>query len=168
MSRTEIYVVGDQVCEQVGFTENAWRGAMYVWHDIAKRYFGLAGFPSFDESMMHRIWNAGNEKPITLVEKVVLASTMDRVTVKHSDLNRLADLFDEYAKSHPNSSIGQQSEIIKAVAASGKYDGLKLAWCQTSVCEFHFKPDYDDDDNPSFNSLSDAWDLFEQIDSTDN
>lgn len=51
MSCTEIYVIGENHCEYQGECKNAWRGAMYVWNDVAKRYFGLEGFPSFDLAM---------------------------------------------------------------------------------------------------------------------
>lgn len=164
MSSTEIYAVTPNSCQDIANIRNAWRGAMYVWNDIAKRYFGLQSFPHFDEKMAKRIWNAGNEKPLILSERIVLASTMDRVTVKSSDAKRLCDAFDEYAAAHPNSSIGEQSEVIKNYQFG---DGEKIAWCQTNVCEFQFSPEYDEEENPTYNDLSSSWDLFEQIDETE-
>lgn len=162
MSSTEIYLVSKASCDKAGETRNAWRGAMYVWSDIAKRYFGLDSFPMFDESMMRRIWNAGNEKPLSDAEKIVLASTMDNVVVKVSDKQRLIDAFDEYAKAHPDSSIGEQSDLIKEHDVG---DNEFIAWCQTTVSEFNFEPECDEDGEiVSYNDLSNAWDLFEQFD----
>jgi len=44
MSRTEIYLLEPDEYELLEF-KNAWRGAMYVWNDIAKRYCGFERFP---------------------------------------------------------------------------------------------------------------------------
>ena len=157
MSCTEIYSVGENHCEYLGETKNAWRGAMYVWNSIAQKYFGLDGFPIFDDSMQKRIWNADNEHDLPEHEKIVLASTMDSVVVKKSDIGKLVTAFEQYAIEHPNSSIGEQLEIIKH---SNLEDGHMIAWLQTSVSEFCFAPDYDDDENPIYNDLSSAWSLF--------
>lgn len=162
MSYTEIYVIGDEYCSQEGETKNAWRSAMYVWDQIAKKYFGLEGFPFFDEDLQRRIWNAGNEHKLTSHELIVLASTMDKVTVKAKDLPRLIEAFEAYSKEHPNSSIGEQAEIIKNLGLSKQH---KIAWCQTTVSSFCFSPEYDEDeDKYTYSDLDGAWDLFEQVD----
>lgn len=56
-----------------------------------------------------------------------------------SDSHRLLEAFDLYAEKHPNSSIGEQAEIIRAANIAA---GEKIAWCQTSVCSFDFDPEY--------------------------
>ncbi|APF79512.1 hypothetical protein [Vibrio cholerae] len=161
MSCTEIYSISDKHCYHLGETQNAWRGAMYVWNQIAQKYFGLEGFPHFDENMRKRVWNANNEHQLTDAEIIVLASTMDRVMVKVADVPRLIKAFEEYGKEHPNSSIGEQAEIIKASELSP--EGF-IAWCQTSVTSFHFEPTYiEENDECVYHDLSDGWDLFEQF-----
>lgn len=161
MSYTEIYSISASHCSELGETQNAWRGAMYVWNQIAIKYFGLEGFPHFDEQMRRRIWNASNEHQLTDAEIIVLASTMDRVIVKANDIPRLVSSFEEYAKEHPNSSLGEQAEIIKSSQfAPEDY----IAWCQTSVTSFHFLPAYiESKDEYVYHDLSDGWDLFEQF-----
>lgn len=167
MSYTEIYTVGKDHCKKIGETRNAFRGAMYVWNHIAQQYFGLELFPSFDEELQRRIWNANNEHPLTDDEIIVLASTMDRVVVDYKDVDRLVSAFGAYAAKHPNSSFGEQAEIIKQADIQ---PGQKIAWCQTTVGEFLFAPVYEEDDETGeetecrFDDLSTAWDLFEQFD----
>ncbi len=170
MSSTEIYAVGENYCSFIGETKNAWRGAMYVWDDIARRYFNLECFPSFgNDDIKKIIWNAGNEHDLTEHELIVLASTMDRVVFSYKDLDRLTDAFDKYYEEHKNSSIGDQSKIIKRCDLTSD---KKIAWNQTSINEFQFSPDYYEDENGEeiiiYNDLSGAWDLFEQLDSIRN
>ncbi len=134
MSTTMIYAVKqDEEPIFIGECRNAFRGAMYVWNDISKRYFGLDGFPHFNEEMQRRVWNAGNEKPLTNPELIVLSSTMDRATVSKSAIDELLSAFDEYGNEHGNSSITEQAEVIR-----GHIDkipsGYSVAWIQTSVC----------------------------------
>ena len=165
MSQTEIYSVGHNHCELIGEVSNAFRGAMYVWSQIAKKYFSLEYFPTFDEGLQSRIWNAQNEHPLTEAEVTVLTSTMDNVVVKSSDVPRLVKAFEEYAQDNPHSSLGEQAELIKSAELE---DNQYVAWCQTSVCDFAFSPEIKDDDTLTYNDLSNAWDLFDQIDDKDD
>ncbi len=68
MSYTEIFSISASHCHSLGETKNAWRGAMYVWNQIAQKYFGLDSFPSFDADMQKRVWNANNEHQLTDAE----------------------------------------------------------------------------------------------------
>lgn len=170
MSCTEIYCVGKNHCSAIGTTQNAWLGAMYVWNDIAKRYFDLEHFPSFysgGEEMAKRVWNAHKEHELPEHEQIVLSVTMDRVLVKADDLERLISAFEKYGQEHPNSSYKEQAEVIKAAVERGDVNSPNfIAFNQTSVCSFHFDIiDYDENDNPIFHDLEDGWDLFEQVDS---
>lgn len=132
MSYTEIYVLGENPYH-AGETQNAWRGAMYVWNQIAIDYFGLQSFPTFDEDMQWKIWNAQKHHEIKDFERVVLASTMDNAVLKGSDAKALVEHFRKYAEAHPNSSIGEQADIIESLNAS---DDQFIAWCQTTVSGF--------------------------------
>lgn len=161
MSRTEIYTVSPTSCNRIGETRNAHRGAMYVWNDMARRYFKFEMFPIFDESQQRRVWNAHNEHALPEHEKIVLLSTMDNVTVKKENLPSLVWAFEKYGEEHPNSSLKEQSEVIKNAEIA---DGELLGFNQTSVCSFNLGPSYDEEtEEPIYNDLSEAWDLFEQL-----
>ena len=161
MSYTEIFSISPNHCHSLGETQNAWKGAMYIWNQIAQKYFGLESFPAFDRGMQKRVWNANNEHPLTDDEIIVLGSTMDRVFVKAQDVPRLVEAFERYAKDNPNSSIGEQAEVIKAAKLAPEHG---IAWCQTSVTDFHFEATYfEKSDEYLYHDLSDGWDLFEQF-----
>lgn len=132
MSQTELYRLGQNPAE-IGTCRNAWRGGMYIWDDIAKRYFGLKGFPMFDEGDRNRVWNAYDHVPMPRHEIIVLLSTMDKATVRAEDIGPVADAFEQYAKEHPNSSIGEQAAILRSATFQ---PGDIVAWNQTSVCSF--------------------------------
>lgn len=165
MSNTTIFAVEQNEAPIViGSTTNAWRSAMYVWSDISKRYFGLEGFPHFDEEMQSRVWNAGNEKPLTKAELIVLAATMDKAVTNYENIPVLVKAFEEYGIAHPNSSIGEQAVLIKERATKIP-DGCSLAWIQTSVCGDGWFSSYPEDSEFSVCDLSDSFDVIEQCES---
>lgn len=162
MSTTSIYAVKqDEEPIFIGECRNAFRSAMYVWHDIAKRYFGLDSFPMFDEEMQRRVWNAGNEKELTNAELIVLASTMDKATVTKEHISDLLQAFQEYGKEHGSSSISEQAELI-ANNLEIIPDGYSLAWIQTSVCTGWFR-EFDEDRDEYVCDTSDSFDVIEQV-----
>lgn len=164
MSTTSIFAVkqGEEPIF-IGETRNAFRSAMYVWNDIAKRYFDLENFPLFDAEMQRRVWNAGNEKPLTEAELIVLASTMDKAVAAKPGVDKLLGAFKEYGTEHEHCSIGEQAELI-----SGNFnkipDGYALAWIQTSVCADGWFRDWDEEGEKYTCSLIDAFDVIEQVD----
>ena len=132
MSTTNIYRLGREPAE-IGETHNSWRGAMYVWNDIAKRYFGLSTFPLFDDTARLKIWNAHTYASLPQHEIIVLMTTMDFAVVCGRSARIVADAFEKYGKEHPHSSLAEQAEILlSADIQSNDWIG----WQQTSVAEF--------------------------------
>lgn len=163
MSTTLIFAVKqDDEPVFIGETRNAFRGAMYVWKDMAKRYFGLGGFPHFDEEMQRRIWNAGNEKPLTEAEMIVLASTMDKAIVAKPGIEKLLVAFEEYGTAHEQSSISEQAELIRSNIDTIQ-DGYSLAWIQTSVCGDGWFCEQDEDSEETTCNLEGSFDVIEQV-----
>lgn len=166
MSATEIYLVqnGKQP-RLIGETRNAFRGAMYVWNDIARRYFGMDSFPMFCEEKMKEVWNADADNGLSEHEIIVLNSTMDTVTCDQSDAERLCAAFDKYAVEHPNSSLGEQSEIIKKFLAGNIAASGVIAWVQTSVSDGWFSSYEEDEEGESARicDLSSAYSVFEGL-----
>jgi hypothetical protein len=135
MSTTTIYVLGAEPGE-IGECRNAWRGAMYVWNDIAKRYFNLEGFPmgmSGPGGKANEIWNAASTHPLSKHEQIVLLSTMDNAIIWAKDIEEAAQAFDKYGEEHPNSSLAEQAKIMRSHFI--RPDDA-VAWLQTSVSEF--------------------------------
>lgn len=163
MSTTQVFAVKqDEEPIFLGECRNAFRGAMYVWSDISKRYFGLDGFPPFDLDMQSRVWNAGNEKPLTEAELIVLASTMDKAIVDPAGIQQLLVAFVEYGEAHENSSISEQAEIINKSIPEIP-DGYALAWIQTSVCADGWFVNWDKENEVDIADLSESFDVIQQV-----
>lgn len=136
MSETTIFFLAGDNISSVDF-KNAFRGAMYVWNDAAKRHCGLDHFPMFDEDVMSTVWNFGNNNPEKMPrhESIVMASTMDGALLEPEKWDALVEAFEEYALDHPGSSIGEQAVAIRKVMESDKASLIKgIGWRQTSVC----------------------------------
>ena len=162
MSTTSIFAVKQgEAPIPLGEVRNAWRGAMYVWSDMAKRYFGLEAFPFSDDEMQSRVWNAGNEKPLTEAELIVLASTMDKAIAPKTTVHKLLDAFREYGSDHPDSSLGDQADLISG-NLSDIPDGYAIAWIQTSVCGDRWFESWDEDSGKPTCKITEAFDLIEQ------
>jgi hypothetical protein len=143
MSHTSIYRLGDDAgC--IGETKNAWRSGMYVWNDMASRYFHLSSFPIFDNEMQRKIWNTHNFHNIPDHERIVLTSTMDNAIVHAEDIGKLVEAYEKYGAEHPNSNFREQAAIIRA---SEIEPDSAIAWQQTSVGEFWGKRWSEDDED---------------------
>jgi hypothetical protein len=142
MSETCIYKLAEQTVIIDEF-KNSWCGAMYVWNQISKDYFGLDSFPSCDEKLQMEIWNAQNNKELKDEELIVLLSTLDKSIVDSDGLNTLISAFQLYGENHPNSSISAQAISLKDINLK---KGEFIAWQQTSVSEFWGELDYNYED----------------------
>lgn len=133
MSSTEIYVINSDSSKWIGSTRNAWRGAMFVWDQIARDYLNLDSFPFHDEDLQRKVWNAGKYFELKRYENIVLSSTMDYVYITKSGLKDVLEAFKEYGERHPQSSLMEQYEIINSIDLA---DDECIAFNQTTVCEF--------------------------------
>lgn len=132
MSTTNIFQLGSEPGE-IASIRNAWRGAMYVWTDMAKRYWKLEQFPLFGDGEQSKIWNTHKHHKIPEHERIVLLSTMDGAVVFGRDAKTVADAFARYAQEHPESSLAEQAEILRT---SEVPPNDAFAWQQTSVGDF--------------------------------
>lgn len=150
MSRTEIYLLEPDEYELLEF-KNAWRGAMYVWNDIAKRYCGFERFPlgifDGDDERQMDVWNYGNRHPDKMSEHeaIVLLSTMDHALSEPDQWERLVEAFEKYGAEHPDSSYSEQAEALRAAMESSESRELTgIGWLQTTVCDTEWLP-WDED-----------------------
>lgn len=142
MSCTTIYKIGKNV-EEVAEIQNAHRGAMYVWHETARKYFGLQSFPMFDEKMMSKVWNAHVDKNVSDHDAIVLASTMDKAVVDKDSIQDLIKAYEAYGAENENSSFLEQAEALKTVTLG---DGEFIAWHQTSCGDFWVDLEWNEDE----------------------
>lgn len=141
MSYTTMYRLGGNPTD-LGDLKNSHRGAMYVWTDIAKRYFGLEAFPMFNMDEAKKIWNAHEHHDMPDHDKIVLLSTMDYATLNKAGLPAAIEAFRKYGKEHPLSHISAQCTILENVELE---DDDVIAWCQTSMGDFWAETPTEDD-----------------------
>lgn len=151
MTTTTIYFLQKDDRKTVDI-KNAWRSAMYIWNDVAKRYCGLERFPlglfGDDRDKMMAVWNFNDRNPGIMPEHVAITmlSTMDNILLEPSQWNRLVEAFEKYAVEHPDSSFGEQAAAIREVMSQLNVDDLTgIGWRQTSVCDSPWTS-YDEED----------------------
>ncbi len=136
MSETTIFFLAGENSKSVDF-KNAFRGALYIWNDVAKRYCGFETFPHFKVDDQMKVWNFGNNNPDKMPrhEAIVMASTMDKALLEPNKWQELVEAFERYGIDNPNSSIGQQATVIREVMEADHDNKITgIAWRQTSVC----------------------------------
>lgn len=174
MSRTAIFLLEHGKNRVLEFS-NAWRGAMYVWSDVAKRYCGLKHFPTGifddDEDRQMEVWNYDNRHPGEMAEHeaIVLLSTMDHALLEPDQWERLVEAFEKYGAEHPGSSYSEQAAALRdALEGPGEdVEMTGIGWLQTSVCDTEWLVFGDDEEERRpYNPAQDSghfW-LFEQFD----
>lgn len=179
MSSTVLLVAGEagEFDDEFEF-RNSWLGAAYIWRALWDKYGEKKHkYDSFLENI-GKLFDGVDHK-MTDVEKIVLMSTADRVTVKGDDLTRLAKSFEEFVALHPVEGDHLPPSLIKQSAKLRElYEQTPrpraVAWNQTTVnsnpwtvvigcdrcgceCNPEFRPySLDTDDN--------HWDLFTEWD----
>jgi hypothetical protein len=133
MSCTEIYAVienGD--VKHHDEIRNAWRGAPAVWNDMGKRYGKMgAGQLMYQPSVAEAVWGLARDKSVPEDERLVMASTFDRVVIMRKDFPRLIDAMEKFIKKYSDTSIGEQADIIRKMQDDSSIIGV--CWNQTSV-----------------------------------
>lgn len=141
MSYTTLYKMGKETLE-ICDVRNGHRSAMYVWHQIAKDYFGQEHFPMFDQKLAGKIWNAHDHASLSDFEIIVLKSTMDKAVIDSKGVARLIEAFEAYGSVHSDSSFLEQAEQLKSVNLR---EGEFVGWQQTSCGEFWGETGYNEE-----------------------
>jgi len=176
MSYTEMFAVvknGDVV--SIGDVHNAFRGAMFIWHKLAEKYFP-------GNNLMIDLGQEGSDfwklinKDIPVHEKIVFGSTFDKVMVKSENIQRLIDAMDQFIKENPDGgNLDEQIRLLKSVIEDD--DLIAVCWNQTSVCGSPWRRyiecehcGNETDDLRSYNIHKDSghWFLFEEFDFENN
>lgn len=139
MSYTEIYKFkknGDS--EFIGETQNAFRGAMAIWSIIEERYLPKQRFPRVnDTTEIKEVWKLYESEEISEVDKLVLATTFDRVIVKKEHIPLVLDAMRKFEGS---TTLKEQADIIEDTYKNDE-DLIAIAWNQTSVNHGYWESD---------------------------
>ena len=135
MSYTEIFKFDkDGNSESVADIKNAYRGAMAVWDILGKKYCGH-GASIFDLSAMKRIWNLADSKRVSLDERIVLCTTLDKCLIRKEDIQRVVTAFRNF---DGETSLKEQADVLEELYQDD--DCIAVGWHQNSVsCEQWFE-----------------------------
>lgn len=138
MSYTEIYKVpaaGEMEC--IAEIDNAWRGAMHIWCEMALHYLNLdyAGLFTYlckpDSPAARILWDLYLCEDIPLAHRITFASTFDKVMVKRDHLPRLIAAFKQFAQDFPPGNILEQAEALQQLIDDPTC--VAVCWNHTSV-----------------------------------
>jgi hypothetical protein len=181
MSHTEIYAFGPdgKPYDTHVDIKNPFRGAMAIWNILEERYLPSLPKPSWEFGAgpkyysrtiiammgidkMDEIWQLVNDERLSRTEKIVLASTLDKVLVKGEDIPELLTAFREF---DGDTNLPAQADGIEILLK--EYDVTAIGFNQTSVnsCRWVNYEMGEDEEFTPYNYLecSDHWWLFDQF-----
>lgn len=130
MSKTEIYAFDqDGNAYLFGSANNSWHGAPFIWNTMANKYLNTKMNFSNVDSIIELV----DDDRVELYEKVMLASTLDKVIVTREQFPILLSSFEKFIKTHSvTNNLREQTKLISDI-----YDDKSvtaLGWCQTDIC----------------------------------
>jgi len=181
MSYTELFTFNKKGnAESLGEVGNAYRGAMAVWMEVEKRYLpkfipewakrigdvnkDYSRTTDFGGNGIQEIWDLYKNPDVTMVDKIALGSTFDKVVVNKEDFPELIKAFKSF---EGKTSLKEQAELIEGILDDE--DVIAIAWNQTSVNADKWSNfgEYDEETEESspYNVLEmeDHFNLFEDI-----
>ena len=108
MSRTEIYRIepnGDVVLH--GGAKNSFRGAMLIWMQMARRYL-RRDFNLMSRDGDQEVWDLFKSPYVPITERVMMASTFDRVIVRIAEREKFLHAIDEYISHNDPGNLLEQ------------------------------------------------------------
>ena len=173
MSRTEIYGFNkDGKAREIGGVQNAFRGAMAVWNILDKKYlplfepeWAMVGgeyLRAADKVAIKEIWGLFKDEKVSIVDRIVLGSTFDKVIVEKENLPELLKAFREF---EGETSLKEQADIIE----KNMDRVIAVGWNQTSVnCDTWsnfggFDEEIDESIPYNILTMDEHWELFSRM-----
>lgn len=135
MSYIEIFAFDKEGnSESYAEVKNAWGSSMAVWDILGKKYCGH-GASIFDIGQMKEIWNLVDDNKVSMHERIVLFTTLDKSLVKKEDLPKVIEAFRQF---EGNTSLKEQADILEDIYNTCD-EYIAVGWHQNSVsCEQWF------------------------------
>lgn len=167
MSCTEMYKVttnGD--VEEYAEFGNAFLGAFNVWREMSKHYLG---FESLHDQATESVWGLWKSHEVPMNDRIVMASTFDRVMVRRESLPRLIEAIRDFSTRFSAGHLLQQADTLERLAQDDTC--YAVCWNQTSVNSNPWMTitgeidEYGDEVYRPYNVFTDLdhWFLFEEI-----
>lgn len=132
MSYTEMFKVSESgIVEEVAEFNNAFRGTVLVWDNMATEYLdeSVGWLMAYDA--MDQVWDLAKRQDVLIAHRIVLMSTFDRVMVRRENLDRLIDAIETYAETFDPGTLLLQ--VTKLRELRNDRDCQAVCWNQTSV-----------------------------------
>jgi hypothetical protein len=160
MSDTELYWFNRRgKLELHAAFENAFRGAMAIWTDLAKTYLFGDGYMRDYQP----VWNLARSERLEEFERITLMTTFDWVVVRNIEIARVVAAFKSFHHKYPQNHLDQQAIVL----GSPKIETccLGICWNQTSVNADAWLVEGKRGDLRPYNLLRDTghWFLFDQL-----
>jgi len=111
--------------------KNAFRGAFNVWSEMAKAFLCMEDLPMSRDGGMKQVWDLAQSENVPLNDRIVMASTFDRVMVKREHLFLVAAAMDDFANRYDPGHLPEQAKKLRELAKDESC--FAVCWRQTSV-----------------------------------
>lgn len=119
--------------QSVAKIKNSYRGAMAIWSILGKKYCGHDA-SLFNLSAMKGIWNLADDKRVSMDERIVLCTTLDKCLIRKEDIPRVVSAFRNF---EGETSLNEQADVLEELYNDG--DCIAVGWHQNSIsCEQWF------------------------------
>lgn len=133
VSYTTLYKVPESgEIELAGEFHNSHRGAMLVWMLMSEAYLHRPFSLSNDVQSAKPTWNLWKNPDVRLSDRIVMASTFDKIMVKRENIPRLVQAIEDYSRRFDPGTLLKQACILKELASDETC--FAVCWNQTSVC----------------------------------
>lgn len=159
MSYTEIYGF-DKKGNAFFYDEvhNSWLGAIAIWKKLSEKYLPEYNFV-FN---MKPVWDLFTKDYVSIVDKICLGTTFDKVLVKKENIPKVIKAFLEF---DGETSLKNQADILQKMYENDNC--IAVGWNQTSVNSAFWFVGYDDekDEKIPYNifSMKEHWWLFDNL-----
>ncbi len=134
MSYTTLFKVPESgEIEDYADINNSLRGAFSVWSEMAKVYLGMEYLPMSGnrDERMQLVWDLSKSERVPLNDRIVMASTFDRVMFKREHLLTTATAMDDFGNRHDPGHLPEQARKLRELAQDESC--FAVCWRQTSV-----------------------------------
>lgn len=119
--------------EIISRVKNSWRGSMAIWEIMGNKYCGH-GASVFDVEKMRKIWNLADSADVSVTERIVLFTTLDKCLVKKENLDKVIRAFRDF---RGDTSLPEQADILEELLNDD--DCIAVGWHQNDIsCEQWF------------------------------
>jgi len=188
MSCTEIYGFDKEGTAYLAAEiQNSWRGGMAIWRILEEKYLPLyrplstpAHIPNEqiesylgykpsrcrcleNDIAMKEIWNLVDSDNVSFTDKIVLATTLDKVIIRKDELPMVIKAFNDF---EGETSLKEQAEILDKMYKDDKCTAV--GWNQTSVNSdtwdcYGYDEELDESIPYNLNKNDKHWFLFDEL-----